>query len=415
VTIDANAAGEDVQSFRRRARAWLAEHMPPLPAPDHAPAGDDDAQWLRAQELQRMLWDGGFAGICFPREYGGLGLSPAHQRAFTEESRGYEMPLLLNIPTFSICAATILDVASEAQKRQHLPAVLRGDEVLVQFLSEPKGGSDLAGLITRADRDGDTWVLNGSKIWSSGAYAADYALCLARTDWDAPKHRGLTMFLVKVHQPGIDIQRIKQVNGSTEFCQEFFDDVVLPADAVVGEVNGGWAVASRQLFHERNAVGGGSPYTSGAGMRGGAPARDLLVLAKETGQAGDPRVRERIGEWRTMHRVHEQLVQRVTNAITGGQLPGPAASLIRLFHAEVSWLEADAGIDIAGAQAVTGGAQQPGPGAYGENYLFRQGSSLGGGSTEISRNIISERLLNMPREYAADRDVPFGQVKQGRG
>lgn len=166
--------------------------------------------------------------------------------------------------------------------------MIRGDEVLVQFLSEPKGGSDLAGLITRADRDGDEWVVNGSKIWSSGAYAADYALCLARTDWDAPKHRGLTMFLMPVHAPGVTINRIKQVNGSTEFCQEFFDDVVLPADAVVGEVNGGWATASRQLFHERNAVGGGSPYTSGAGPRLGGTPPDLLELARATGQLEDP-------------------------------------------------------------------------------------------------------------------------------
>jgi alkylation response protein AidB-like acyl-CoA dehydrogenase len=418
---------ESVAGFRDRARRWIRANLPPAPAA-HGP-GDDDALWARARVLQKQLYEGGFAGICFPQEYGGLGLTPAHQRAFTEESLGHEMPLVLNVPTFSICAATVLDMGSEQQKRQHLPAVIRGDEVLVQFLSEPKGGSDLAGLITRADRDGDEWVLNGSKIWSSGAYAADYALCLARTDWDAPKHRGLTMFLMPVHAPGVTINRIKQVNGSTEFCQEFFDDVVLPADAVVGEVHGGWATASRQLYHERNAVGGGSPYTSGAGPRMGGARPDLMELARATGQLEDPRVREQIGEVRAMKVVQEQLITRVTQAIGAGVLEAPAGSIIRLFHAESDWLEADVSLQIAGATGVTGDASGPdlsldgvvdgpadsrGPGRFGEHYLFRQGASLGGGSTEMSRNIISERVLKMPREFAADRDIPFNQVKQGR-
>src|SRR6202012_6075089 len=188
-----------------------------------------------------------------------------------------EMPLLLNVPTFTICGPTILDMGSEEQKREHLAAASRGAEVFVQFLSEPSGGSALAGATMRATRDGDVFILNGSKIWSSGAYAADYALCLARTDWDEPKHRGRSMFLVKVAQPGIEIRRIKQVNGNQEFCEEFFDDVEVPASAVVGEINGGWAVASRQLFHERNAVGGGSHFSSGASAteRRGSPVAKL--------------------------------------------------------------------------------------------------------------------------------------------
>ena len=214
---------------------------------------------------RRKLWDGGFAGICFPDEYGGLGLPIAYQRAFDIESRCYEMPIILNTPTFTICAATILDMGSEDQKRTHIAGALRGDEVLVQLLSEPSGGSDLAGVITRADRRGDKWVVNGAKTWSTSAFAADYGLMLARTDWDVPKHEGLTMFLVPINAPGITMRRIKQVNGSVEFCEEFFDGLELGDDAVVGEVNDGWAVASRQLYHERRAVGGGSEFASGIG------------------------------------------------------------------------------------------------------------------------------------------------------
>jgi alkylation response protein AidB-like acyl-CoA dehydrogenase len=300
---------EDVESFRLRAREWLAQNMPRL-APGEDGALESmirwgDEVWPRARVLQRMLYDGGFAGICYPREYGGLGLTPAHQRAFSQESAGYEMPLVLNTPTFSICGATVLDMANEEQKLEHLPAVIRGDEIMVQFLSEPRGGSDLAGVTTRATRDGDVFILNGSKIWSSGAYAADYALCLARTDWEAPKHRGMTMFLLKVHQPGIEIKRIRQINGNNEFCQEFFDDVVVPASAVVGEVNGGWAVASRQLFHERNAVGGGSPYVSGGlgPPRRGPGTQALIDMVRATGQSEDPSARELVAEAHEITRV----------------------------------------------------------------------------------------------------------------
>ena len=197
----------------------------------------EEAPWLRARELQKKLYEGGFAGICFPQEYGGLGLPIAYQKAFDNESRCYELPIILNTPTFTICAATILDTGTEEQKHQHISAALRGDEVLVQLLSEPSGGSDLAGVITRADRKGDKWVINGAKTWSTSAFAADYGLMLARTDWDVPKHEGLTMFLVPINSPGITLRRIKQVNGSVEFCEEFFDNLELGDDAVVGEVN----------------------------------------------------------------------------------------------------------------------------------------------------------------------------------
>jgi alkylation response protein AidB-like acyl-CoA dehydrogenase len=408
---------ETVESFRLRARAWLAENMPRLPerTEEVQAEGDDDQAWKRTRELQRKLWDGGFAGICYPRPYGGLGLTEEHQRAFTEESLPYEMPLLLNVPTLSICAPVILEMGSEEQKQEHLPKVLSGEEILVQFLSEPSGGSDLAGLVTRATRDGDVFRINGAKIWSTSAYAADYGLCLARTDPTVPKHRGLTMFLIPTQAPGLTMRRITQVNGSTEFCEEFFDDMVVPASAVVGEVNGGWTVASRQLFHERTAVGGGSPYVSGRGARTEGTAKlDLVALARETGQADDPRAKEMVGEAYAHERVQEHLISRIVSAVEKGQMPGPSASIIRLFHAETDWQHVDFEVAIAGSMAVTWKPGQKGPGYAGQHYLMRQGASLGGGSTEMARNIISERILGMPREFAADRDVPFNEVKRGR-
>ncbi|HEV3266105.1 MAG TPA: acyl-CoA dehydrogenase family protein [Acidimicrobiales bacterium] len=408
-----NDADESVESFRLRARAWLADAMPLLPQgmTNHQLSREDDSG-QEARRLQRILFDGGFAGICFPVAYGGRGLSLAHQQAFTRESLAYQMPTVFNVPTFSILAPTLLDFATEEQKLRHIPAMLRGDEMWVQFLSEPSGGSDLAGLVTRATRDGDVFVLNGSKIWSSGAFRSDYSLCLARTDWQVPKHRGLTMFIMKIHQPGVEIQQIKMVNGTAEFCQEFFDDVPLPVADVVGEVNDGWTVASRLLYHERNAVGGGSPFVSGVPNAGGGQAgqrNDLMELARATGQAENPRIRQLVAEARVHDRVQGQLVDRVTTGIRTGAFPAPAGALPRLFAASNGERHMDIGLEIAGAGA---GAWLEGePENWGVEYLQRQGFSLGGGSSEMQRNIISERVLGMPREYAADRDKPFDEVR----
>ena len=409
---------ESVEDFRLRARAWLAEHMPRLPegAPP-ATRADDAAIWIRDRELQRVLWDGGFAGICFPREYGGLGLSIEYQRAFTEESLPYEMPVHLNVPNFSILAATLVDHGTHEQKARYLPAVLKGEEQWVQFLSEPTGGSDLAGCVTRADRDGDEWILSGSKIWSTAAMSATHAMCLARTDWDAPKHRGLSMFIMEIHQPGVQVEPIKQVNGSLEFCQEFFDDVRLPADSVVGDVNDGWTVAQTLLAHERNAVGGGSPYVSGRNhlAEGADGARDttLIALVRALGTDGEPVARQLVAEAHALDVVQRGLVRRVSVGMANGALPTQAAAITKLFTATTSERKAEIGLTLAGADAAVWPVGDSTPGhAAALPFLERQATSLAGGSNEIQRNIIAERVLGMPREWAADRDIPYRDVRR---
>ena len=405
---------ESVDAFRARAREWLAANMPPMPkgaSPFDASAMEDPVKIAHARELQRKLYDGGFAGICYPKEYGGQSLTPEYQHAFTEESVPYEMPFMFNVPTLTIIAPTILDFGTEEQKQRHLRNILKGDELWVQFLSEPTGGSDLAGAITRATQDGDVFMLNGSKIWSSGAFRSDYALCLARTNWDAPKHRGLTMFIVQIHQPGITVEQIKQVNGAMEFCQEFFDDVALPAEDIIGAENDGWTVASRLLFHERNAVGGASPYSSGMRVsESRGPRRDLAELARAMGKADDSRVRQMVGEARASSLVQGQLIERVTQGIETGAMPAPAGALLRLATAVTHVREVDIALDIAGTSAVT---WKPGEttGEAGVAYIFRQGLCLGGGSNEMQRNIISERVLAMPRDRGEDRDLPFSEVR----
>lgn len=405
---------ESVVEFAARARTWLADNMAPIdPLSPPAAPRDDERSWRRARDLQKRLYKGGFAGICFPREYGGLGLEYEYQRAFDEESLRYEMPLILNTPTFTICCATLLDTGSEEQKKQHIAAALRGDEVLVQLLSEPSGGSDLAGVITRAERQGDRWVINGAKTWSTSAFAADYGLCLARTNWDVPKHEGLTMFLVPIDHPGITLRRITQVNGSTEFCEEFLDGVDVGEDAVVGEVNNGWAVASRQLYHERRAVGMGSEFSSGAGSEGGPSIPvDYPELVRQSGQAASDRVREMAGRALVHRAVAEQLIDHVYRSVRDGTLPPAGGALIRLLHAETVMCELDTALAIAGSAGVVG---HPDAGLQtGLRYLTRQSVAIGGGTTEMARNVIGERVLNFPREYAADRGVPFKQVRRAR-
>lgn len=405
---------ESVDQFRARAKAWLADNMPRIdPAEPPAAHRDEEGAWQRARELQKRLYEGGFAGICFPREYGGLGLDYAYQEAFNEESLSYEMPLILNTPTFTICCATLLDTASEEQKKRHIAAALRGDEVLVQLLSEPSGGSDLAGVITRAERQGDRWVINGAKTWSTSAFAADYGLCLARTNWDVPKHDGLTMFLVPIAHPGITLRRITQLNGSTEFCEEFLDGVDVGDDAVVGEVNDGWAVASRQLYHERRAVGMSSEFASGSGSEGGRSTPvDYVALLEKIGQGDNERARQMAGRALVHRAVSDQLSGHIYRSVRDGILPPAGGTLIRLFHAETVTLEMDTGLAITGTAGVVGAE---GEGLQtGLRYLARQTVCLGGGTTEMARNVIGERVLGFPREYAADRGVPFNQVHHGR-
>jgi alkylation response protein AidB-like acyl-CoA dehydrogenase len=417
-TAAAAAPTESVKDFTARARRWLADHMPRLD-PDHPPrAGrDDEGAWQRARELQQRLHEGGFAGICFPREYGGLGLDVAYQQAFTAETTGYEMPVILNVPTFAICCASLLDTGTEAQKRQHIAAALRGEEVLVQLLSEPSGGSDLAGLITRAERDedGNGWIINGAKTWSTSAFAADYGLLLARTDPTVPKHDGLTMFLAPIHTPGVTLRRIQQVDGSDEFCEEFFDGLRLGDDAVVGEVNKGWEVASRLLFHERRAVGQGSEFASGRGReRSEDSIADLFGLAAATATHNDPLVQDKIGRVLARRMVRDRLVDYVAGAMRTGALPPAAGSIIRLFHSDVTFLEVDTAAEIAGALGVVDEDDEGSLIGVGERYLSRQTVALGGGSDEMARNVIGERVLGFPREYAADRGVPFNQVKHNK-
>lgn len=390
----------------------LAKDAPVRRAED--PAGP---HFERCRQLQGKLWEGGFAGICWPKEYGGLGLSMDHLRAFNDEAVDYELPLSLNVPTFGILGATLVAFGSHEQKLKYVPKILSGEHQWVQFLSEPSGGSDLAGVLTRADRDGDTFVINGSKIWSSFAEISDYCMVLARTNWDVPKHRGLTMFIVKIHQPGIQIEPIRMTYGSAEFCQEFFTDVVVSIDDVVGEVDEGWTVASSLLLQERISLGGGSQFTVGAGMNRESAGTDysILKLARSLGQADDPMTRQAVADYHATAHAHHIMSDRVTRAIGKGIMNPSSGSLLKLAHAITVEKHSQATVDIGGSAVVVGGDNRGEARDLGNRTLTRQGIALGGGSNEIQRNIISERVLGMPREWAGDVDVPYRDVRRSGG
>ena len=361
-----------------------------------------------------MLFDAGLAGICFPRAYGGQGLTPAHQRVLNEELAGHEYPARLQVPTLSPCAAVLLDFGTEEQKLRHLPAILRGEELWMQFLSEPSGGSDVAGALTTAVRDGDQWVLNGSKVWTSGAWWSDWGLCLARTNWDVPKHRGLTVFMLPIHQPGVEVHRIEMLNGSREFCQEFMTDVIVPDSDRVGDVDDGWTVGTRWMFHERMLYTS-SYVTEPAGTtHGRSDTSAVLGIVREQGRMDDP-ARPRAGRRGPHARARrpgaDEAGERDASGRDGCPIrwprwPGCSRAPCRL------------------ASPRSPSRRPARPGRHGRttapasmtaiNFLMRQAGSIGGGTVEMARNVISERVLDMPRERTLDRDVPFRDVPRSR-
>lgn len=401
----------ELDTFRNECRKWLAANMQRWQSGDKT--GDDGDAIALARVLQRRLYDGGYGGLCFPVEYGGRGLAPEFQRVFNEESVGYLMPQAFAIPTLSIIGATILDCGSEDQKMRFLPPMFNGDALWVQMLSEPHGGSDMASVRMRATRDGDAWILNGSKIWTSGALWADMAVCLARTDWQVPKHAGLTMFLLDLKSDGLDMVPIEMIDGSLHFCQEFVDDVVVSDDAVLGEVNAGWSVATRLLHHERLAVAGASQFANtylrkSSNVSAGQP--DLFELARRNDVLDDPVVRQRIGRAEVLAVVQDLMRQRMSLATETGELKGPVGSILRLLGGLADVERAAIRFELAADEAVVSEDSV----AAGIAYVQRQASCMGGGTTEMARNLIAERILQMPREAQPDKGIPFADVPQGR-
>jgi alkylation response protein AidB-like acyl-CoA dehydrogenase len=411
-------ATPDLDTYRAAARAWLAGHLDPRPPGRSGPVrgeGPDEADdFLPERALQKKLHEAGYAGIDWPKEYGGQGLSAAHARAFAEEARGYRTPELGHAggTTYGPCGNTIVRHGSPSFLARHVPRMLAGDELFVQLFSEPAAGSDMAGIMTRAERVEGHWVINGSKIWTSGAHYADYGMCLARTNWDAPKHRGLTWFAVPLNAEGVSVHRIREITGGAEFCQEFLDDVVVGDDDVIGEVDQGWSVAQTMLLTERGS-GRDDPIRMPATVAGEI---DPLVLrvAREAGRTGDPVARQAIARIHGADWARGQLGVRVGELMrAGGVPPGAVASYWKLAAGKGDPERARLLLQIGSGTTLTwtdGDPEAPDGAQAALGYLNSRIWSIAGGSNEMQRNAIGEQALGLPREPSFDRGKPFREV-----
>jgi alkylation response protein AidB-like acyl-CoA dehydrogenase len=408
---------ETIEAFRERAHAFIRNNLRRVTKKATSstlrPARSDEeelAEVAHERKLQRMLFDAGLAGICVPRQYGGQGLTPAHQRALNAELRGHEYPSRLQVPTFSPVLSVLLEFGTEEQKNEHVPAILKGEELWMQFLSEPSCGSDVAGAVTTAVRDGDAWVLNGSKVWTTGAWWSDWALCLTRTNWDAPKHSGLTVFMVPIRHPGIEVGRIEMLNGSKEFCQEFLTDVRLPDTHRIGGVDDGWTVGTRWMFHERMARNSPLVTAPEGEVRAGGTGATMHAIARAAGKLNDRSVQALIGEAQTLHLVGGALKRRIGQGIVTRTLSDQSSAIARLFVGLAEARRTTIAFELAGGAGAAWTAGDGDLAGWGTDFLIRQATCIGGGTTEIAANVISERVLNMPREEAGDRNRPFRDV-----
>jgi alkylation response protein AidB-like acyl-CoA dehydrogenase len=407
---ESTVADTELEEFRTEAGAWLGTNMQPRPRGSRLGGSDSrtPGEIAASRVLQRKLFDGGWAGISYPKEYGGRGLSAAHDRAFRQESLGYVMPDFggAGHVMFGAIGRSLLAHASPAFLQRHIPKLLAGDELWCQFYSEPEAGSDLAGIRTSATRDGDRWILRGSKIWSTGADHADYAMCLARTDWNAPKHRGLTWFAVPTNAAGLTIRTIVQINGAAGFCEEFLDDVEVTDDDVIGEVNKGWTVAQTMLVYER-----------GAGDAGPAPveprrlAPDLVALANKVGRASDPVARQLVARAHVNDYAQFHLGRRVATRLRSSETPDPAvAAYSKLASGTLVPIRARLAVEIAGVTALGWDPGDSSEGRPATNYLNGRMGSIAAGTNEMQRNGIGERVLGLPREPSFDSNKPFSEV-----
>ncbi len=414
------------ESVRREVRAWLSKHWNPE---------------LSLLEWRNLLADSGWGCPTWPREWYGRGLSPSLGDVVAEELRRAGAVGIAGGAGATLAAVTLLEHGSDDLKRRLLRPIITGEHVWCQLFSEPGSGSDLAGLTTRADFDGESWIVNGQKLWTTSAHHARYGLLLARSNWDVPKHRGITYFVLDLRQPGVVVRPLRQMNGHASFNEVFLTDARVPPENVVGDAGNGWTVALTTLAHERRQADGLRAMGQAAEGRGRAidehraeiasvmepykwyPQRagrpDLVVArARSTGRQGDPVVRQAIGKLLSLVRAAEWTARRAKAARAAGRPPGPEGSLGKLVASNVARAASDAHALISGADVMLSGIDGPLDGLIAEILVSVPAVSIAGGTDEIQHNIIAERVLGLPREPADDagrafRDVPRNPARSG--
>ncbi len=410
--MDFNDTQEEA-AFRAEARAFLAANAPPRSEGEPPAFGIDTGpeELRRAKAWQAKKADAGFAGITWPKEYGGREAPPILQVIYQQEEAKFAVPTGVFDIGLGMCLPTMLAYAGPEQLRRLVPKALRGEEIWCQLFSEPAGGSDLAALRTRAERDGDDWVINGQKIWTSGAHYSDYAILITRTDPTVPKHQGLTMFFLSMKSPGVEIRPIHQMSGARDFNEVFFTDVRIPDAQRLGAVNGGWKVSLTTLMNER---------LTASSLAFGPQVADLMTLARTVAVNGGPAVRDgavrgRLAEWYVREQGLRLSVFRTLTALSKGKDPGPENSIGKLVAAGMGQDIAAYGMDLMGAAGVVSDPTiAPLQALFERALLYAPSGRIAGGSDEIMRNIIAERVLGMPPDVRVDKDKPFNQVPTGR-
>ena len=400
--------------FRADVRKFLDAHAPLRTRSTesaYAEAKTDADRVAIAKRWQALLAEHGWACIAWPKAFGGRDATPIESVIWNQEVSRYVTPDGLFIIGQGMCAPTLMAYGNDAHKAEHLPKIASGEEVWCQLFSEPVAGSDLAGIKTRAVRDGDKWIINGQKVWTSGAHYSDFGLLITRTDPSQPKHKGLTMFFLDMKTPGVEVRPIKQINGNQDFNEVYFTDVVIPDSQRLGGEGDGWKVALVTLMNERLAVGGGLSNS----------VMDVFK-ATQTQEYGDElaiedhAVRDRLADWYCRESGLKFTSYRMITALSRGQDPGPEASISKVVVAANNNQSANFALDmqdyggILDDDALSGFGNQ-----FQRQFLRSPANRIEGGSDEILRNIIAERVLGMPADMRPDKNVPFAEIPQGKG
>ena len=409
--MDFNDSPEQA-SFRAEVHTWLEANAKPKTGSGESLFGRQsgtEADFVqRAQEWQKKKADAGWAALHWPEEYGGRGAAPMETVMYRQEEAKFDVPQGVFSIGLGMCGPVLMSYADEETKKRLLPEMITGEKIWCQLFSEPAAGSDLAGLRTRAVRDGDDWVINGQKVWTSGAHYCDYGILVTRHDSSLPKHKGLTFFWLDMKSPGVEIQPIKQISGASNFNEVFFTNVRIPDSQRLGEVGEGWQVSITTLMNERLAVGGAAP----------PDAQEMMELARQTavddGTAlDDPSVRSRIADWYVEAEGLRLINARNITALGRGATPGPEASIAKVVSASKQQEVSGFGMDLMEMGGTLVGDDAPAHGLFQAGFLGSPGIRIAGGSDEILRNIIAERVLQLPGDIRVDRGVPFSDIPSG--
>lgn len=406
-------------------REWVDAHVP-VAWRDAARAGGAAAIRRVRSRAEYEAWypvfgASGLVAPTWPAEYGGLDLAPAVARAAEAELTPFNLGRL-NPLGLNLAAPALFAYGTDAQRLRFLPPIVRNEEVWCQLFSEPGAGSDLASLATVATRDGDEWVVTGQKVWTTWAHLADFGVLLARTDPDSPKRKGITYFLLDLHQPGVEIRPLRHMGGESEFNEVFLERVRVPDSQRVGDVGAGWNVANATLSGERQMVSGAG--SGGVDRIGGAGSRHLLELARTTDHACDPVTRQALTQSTSEERIRSWTNLRVRANLKAGRAPGPESSIGKVHQGSLNQRVQEQAVGLLGMAAVawerepaTGDADEKGPSDYGASLPFEvrgmlrsRANTIEGGTTEINKNVLGERVLGLPREPDPWQGKPWRQV-----